>query len=164
LILFSESQSSDEYKNNDRNQSSSIKKRKVLSIAEYVGSKKPISSSSSSSTVDSTENKLTDTQIKEIYAQFNSNIEELAAQAPDLANNVNKKLTQKDLITSNRNDFIANGQNSKITIIEKQKTKHDDIWEEEEDDEDDDDDYKQSQSIKTNQTSNKNNSNNQQVQ
>jgi len=87
----------------------------------------------------------------------------LAAQAPDLANNVNKKLTQKDLITSNRNDFIANGQNSKMTIIEKQKTKHDDIWEEEED-EDDDNDYKQSQPIRTNQTTKKNNSNSQQVQ
>jgi len=92
----------------------------------------------------------------------------LAAKAPDLANNVNKKLIQKDLTNSNRNDFIANGQNSKITIIEKQKIKQEDIWEEQEDD-DDDNDYKQpiikqSQPIENNQIVNNNNkSNSQQV-
>jgi hypothetical protein len=94
----------------------------------------------------------------------------LAAKAPDLANNVNKKLIQKDLTNSNRNDFIANGQNSKIPIIEKQKIKQEDIWEEQEDDDDDDDnDYKQpiikqSPPIENNQIMNNNNkSNSQQV-
>jgi hypothetical protein len=130
---LSESQSSDEYKNGDQDQSSSsVKKRKVLSLAEYVGSKKP--ATTSSSTVNSTDNKLTDTQIEEIYAQFNANGEEFAATAPALADTVNKKLTQ-----SNRNDIIANGLNSKMIINEKQKTNHDDLWEEAEDDDDDDD-------------------------
>jgi len=165
---FSESQSSDEYRSGE---SSSIKKRKVLSLAEYVGNKKPISSLST--TVDSTEKKLTDTQIKEIYAEFNANIEELAAKAPDLANNVNKKLTQKDLINSNRNGFIANDHNTKTTLIEKPKIKNDDLWEEEEDDSDDDDNdntnykqqiIKQSQPVKNNQIMNNNKSNSQQVQ
>jgi hypothetical protein len=61
--------------------------------------------------------------------------------APEVANTVNKKLIQ-----SNRNDFIANGQNSKLITNDKQITKHDDIWEEAEDDDDDDiadDHYKQ---------------------
>jgi len=92
----------------------------------------------------------------------------LAAKAPDIANNVNKKLIQKDLTDSNRNDFIANGHNAKMTIIEKQKIKQEDFWEEEEDDDDDDNDYKQpiikqSQPIENNQTVNNNKSNSQQV-
>jgi hypothetical protein len=146
--LCSESQSSDEYKNGDRNQSSSsTKKRKVLSIAEYVNNKKPTTSSSSN------EKKLTDTQIEEIYAQFNANGEEFAAIAPVLADDVNKKLTQKDLTNSNRNDFIANGHNSKMTVMEKPKIKREDIWAEDEDDDDDDDKQqiiKQSPPVKSN--------------
>ena len=58
----------------------------------------------------------------------------LLPTAPDLANTVNKKLTQ-----SNRDDVIANGHNSKVITMEKLKTKHDDLWEEDEDDDDDDD-------------------------
>jgi hypothetical protein len=146
--VLSESQSSDEYKNGDRNQSSSsTKKRKVLSIAEYVNNKKPTTSSSSN------EKKLTDTQIEEIYAQFNANGEEFAAIAPVLADDVNKKLTQKDLTNSNRNDFIANGHNSKMTVMEKPKIKREDIWAEDEDDDDDDDKQqiiKQSPPVKSN--------------
>ncbi|CAF0822412.1 unnamed protein product [Rotaria sordida] len=176
---LSESQSSDEFKHSDRDQSSStssVKKRKVLSLAEYVVSKKPIPSSLS--TVDSTQNKLTDNQIKEIYAQFDAKYEELAASAPDLANNVNKKLKQNDKINNNRNDFIANNQNLKKTTIEQPKTKYNDIWAEEDDDDDDDDDddkddddnayhkeeiTKKSQPIKSKQTMKNNNLNIQQV-
>jgi len=93
----------------------------------------------------------------------------LAAKAPDLANNVNKKLIQKDLTNSNRNDFIANGQNSKMPIIEKQKIKQENFWEEDDDDDEDDDDnykqniIKQSQPIENNQIMNNNKSNSQQV-
>ncbi|CAF2393329.1 unnamed protein product [Rotaria sp. Silwood2] len=171
---LSESQSSDEFKHSDRDQSSSIKKRKVLSLAEYVVNKKPMPSSLP--TVDSTQDKLTDTQIKEIYAQFDATFEELAASAPDLANNVNKKLKQNDTINNNRNDFIANNHNLKIATIEQPKTKYNDIWAEEDDDDDDDDDEddndnvhhkqeitKKSQPIKNKQIVNNNNLDSQQV-
>ncbi len=94
----------------------------------------------------------------------------MAAKAPDLANNVNKKLIQKDLTNNNRNDFIPNGQNSKMPIIEKQKIKQEDFWEEDDDDEDDDNNnnykqniIKQSQPIENNQIMNNNKSNSQQV-
>ncbi len=163
FYVFSESQSSDDYKTSDRDQpssSSSAKKRKVLSIAEYVGSKQP--KSSLPSTVNSTENKFTDTETKEIYAQFNAKCEELVASAPNLAKNVNKKLTQNETTNSNRNDFIANGHNLKMTINEQ----HNDIWAEEEDDDDDTDHdhHTQSQPIKNNQIVNNNHINTQQVE
>jgi hypothetical protein len=171
IYVFSESQSSDDYKTSDRDQpsSSSTKKRKVLSMAEYVGSKQP--KSSLPSTVNSTQNTLTDTQIKEIYAEFNAKCEELVASAPNLAKNVNKKLTQNETTNSNRNDFIANGHNLKITTNEQ----HKDIWAEEEDDDDDnnhDSDHDhhtqhittQSQPIKNNQIVNNNHINTQQVE
>ncbi|CAF3459841.1 unnamed protein product, partial [Rotaria sp. Silwood2] len=43
-------------------------------------------------TVESTQDKLTDTQIKEIYGEFDGTFEELAGSARDVANDVNKKL------------------------------------------------------------------------
>ncbi|CAF1463871.1 unnamed protein product [Rotaria magnacalcarata] len=136
LNQLSESQSSDELKNGDRDQLSS-KKRRVLSLAEYVSSKKSIPTTSS--TVDSVPNPFTDTQIEKIYAEFNAKCNELAASAPDLATNVNKKLKQVDPINNNRNDFIANSQNLKTTN-EQPKTKYNDIWAEDEDDDDEDED------------------------
>jgi hypothetical protein len=140
---FSESQSSDDNKIDDRDRpsSSSTKKRKVLSFAEYVGSKKTVSSASS--TIDSTQNKLTDTQIEEINAQFNANMKDLAASATDLAKNVNKKLTQKDKTNIN---VISDNHHSQPAIIEQQKPNHSDFW----DVEDDDDDEQQAQPVPNN--------------
>lgn len=133
-IHSSASQSSDEYRNGDGDQSSTVKRRKIT-MADYIGSKK-----STATVVQSTEDKLSDIQIEEIYAQFNANGSGLAAMAPDLASTVNKKLTQ-----SNRNEFIAHDQTIKTSIGEKVQTNHDDIWQE---DDDDDDDFPQQQTIK----------------
>lgn len=133
----SESQSSDDFKSIDGGQSSSTKKRRVLSLAEYVGNKKPIVNSSI--TTDVTEEKFTDTQIKEIYAQFDAKCEEVAASVPNLAINVNKKLKQADIIIPNRNDIMANGHSFKAPVDEQPKTKYNDIWAEDDDDDDDSD-------------------------
>ena len=133
------SQSSDEYRNGDRDQSSAVKRRKI-SMAEYIGNKKPITTSSS--IVQPTEDILSDIRIEEIYAEFNANGSGLAAIAPDLATTVNKKLTQ-----SNRNEFIAHDQTIKPPIVEKTKGNHDDIWQEDEDDEDEED-FPEQQTIK----------------
>ncbi len=86
----------------------------------------------------------------------------MVASAPNLAKNVNKKLTQNETTNSNRNDFIANGHNLKMTINEQ----HNDIWAEEEDDDDDTDHdhHTQSQPIKNNQIVNNNHINTQQVE
>ena len=102
-------------------------------MAEYMGNKK--STAIPSTTAQPMEDKLTDTRIEEIYAEFNANGSGLAALAPDLANTVNKKLTQ-----TNRNDFIAHDHMNKIPIVEKSEPNHDDIWQENDDDDDDDDD------------------------
>lgn len=107
-------------------------------MAEYIGNKK--STTTSSSIVQPTEDKLSDMRIEEIYAEFNANGSGLAAIAPDLATTVNKKLTQ-----SNRNEFIAQDQTIKTPIVEKAKTNHDDIWQE---DDDEDDDFPQQQIVK----------------
>lgn len=102
-------------------------------MADYIGSKK--ATTIPSIKTEPVEDKLTDTRIEEIYAEFNANGSGLAALAPDLANTVNKKLTQ-----SNRNEFIAHDHMHKNPIVEKSKTNHDDIWQEADDDDDDDDD------------------------
>ena len=108
---------------------------------------------------DSIQNKLTDSQIKEIYAQFNANGEELVANAPDLPNDVNKKLNTKH---EQQNNFNANNHHLKTTSINQPKY---DFWEEDEDEDDDDDDdtdrkqviNHQSQSVKKKQTTIMNN-------
>jgi hypothetical protein len=111
LIYFcSESQSSDDNK-----------KRKVLSLAEYLESKKHVLSSSL--TFNSTQKKLTDTQIEIINAQFKATTEKLTASASDLANIVNKNLIEIDKI-------------NKKSIIEQNKSKFNDLWAEDDDDDD----------------------------
>ena len=113
---FSESLSSDDYQNSDRDQST--KKRKVVSMAEYVANKKPKSSPPSS--VDSTQNKFSDTEIKEIYTQFNAKCEELVASAPNLTNSINQIVTSNGTMNSNRKDIVANGHAPKV-IAKEQK-------------------------------------------
>jgi hypothetical protein len=111
LIYFcSESQSSDDNK-----------KRKVLSLAEYLESKKHVLSSSL--TFNSTQKKLTDTQIEIINAQFKATTEKLTASASDLANIVNKNLIEINKI-------------NKKSIIEQNKSKFNDLWAEDDDDDD----------------------------
>ncbi|CAF0847869.1 unnamed protein product [Adineta steineri] len=138
---LSESQSSDDYKNSDHDQptssssSSSNKKRKVLSIADYVGNKKP--KPSALSTDNSTQNTLTDTQIKEIYAEFNAKCDEVVANAPKLVNPI---LTKNGTTNSIRNDTIVNNTHLKIPIIDQKSVKKTGFWEDEEEDDDDDDD------------------------
>jgi hypothetical protein len=87
----------------------------------------------------------------------------LAASAPDLATNVNKKLIQNNTTNSNRTDLIANGHHLKMITNEPQKTKHDDIWEEEDEDDDDSDHHTPSPPVKNKQTLNNNHVNTQQV-
>lgn len=117
-FFFSESQSS-----NDN------KKRKVLSLAQYLENKKHVLSPSS--TVNSIQNKLTDTQIRIINAQFKATTEKLAASAPDLTKTIDKSLTEADK-SNNRMDLII-----KRPVIQQSKTKLQDLWTEEEDDDDD---------------------------
>jgi len=116
---ISESQSSDDNK-----------KRKVLSLAQYLESKKYVLSPSS--TMNSTQNKLTDTQIEVINAQFKATTEKLTASVSDLTNIVNKNLIQTDKINTNRNDSV-----DKKSIIEQPKSKFNDLWAEDDDDDDD---------------------------
>lgn len=153
FYFSSQSQQSNDSKTDDRNQSSSIKKRKVLSFAEYLGSKKPIIPTSSSN-IDPIENHITDTEAQKIYAEFDAKCKELVAKVPDLVNNVDKKLRQ--------NDINVNSHLVKKPIAEEQINKHDDLWAEDDDDDDDinlnahskEETIKSTQSIKTKHTSN----------
>ncbi|CAF1242272.1 unnamed protein product [Adineta ricciae] len=127
---LSESHSSDDGKPNTRDQSSPIKKRKVLSLAEYTASKKPVSAA-----VNRAQDIFTDTQIQEIYAKFDANGIKLAANAPKLPNDVSKILTKDN----DYNHGGANGYRSKtITNNTQNTTKQNDIWAEDDDDDDDD--------------------------
>jgi hypothetical protein len=82
--------------------------------------------------MNSTQNKLTDTQIEVINAQFKATTEKLTASVPDLANIVNKNLIQIEKVNNNRNDSSI-----KKPIIEQPKSKFNDLWAEEDDDDDD---------------------------
>ena len=115
FALSSESQSSDEKK-----------QRKVLSLAQYLESKKQSSSPPKSDA--SPPNKLTDTEIEVITAQFNAATEKLAVNASDLATTVNKSLSQSEKSHQHR---LAN------QAIPAKTQQKDDLWAEEEDDEDD---------------------------
>ena len=128
--------------------SDETKKRKVLSLAQYLETKKHVSpstksSSSSSLTTattttallnDTRQNKLTDTQIEIINAQFKATTEKLTASVPDLAKIVNQTLIESEKRSDNRLDSIV-----KRTTVEQSKPKVNDLWAEEEDDDDDDD-------------------------
>ncbi|CAF0829761.1 unnamed protein product [Rotaria sp. Silwood1] len=125
--------------NNDRRNSDEIsesqssddnKKRKVLSLAQYLENKKHVLSPSS--TINSTHNKLTDVQIEIINAQFKATTEKLTASAPDIDNILNQNSIQTDKLNNNRIDYIV-----KRPIIEQQKTKFNDLWTEDDDDDDD---------------------------
>lgn len=121
LCVSSESQSSDEKK-----------ERKVLSLAQYRQSKKP--SPSPPKTDVSLLNKLTDTEIEVINAQFNAATEKLAVNASDLANTVNKSLSQTEKVRHQHHlsVLLAN----KSTPVKTQV--NDDLWAEADDDDDDD--------------------------
>lgn len=133
-LFFSESQLCDDNK-----------KRKVLSLAQYLESKKPILSPSS--TMNLTQNKLTDIQIEVINAQFKATTEKLTATASDLANIVNKNLIETEKINNNNNnnsirtDFII-----KKSIIEESKSKLNDLWTEDDEDDDNNNNHIHSQS------------------
>ena len=91
--------------------------------------------------MDSAEEKFTDTQMKEIYAQFNANtVEKMAVNAPSLAKNVDKELNRTDPLLSNRNSFVASGVGSKATTVDpsQHQKKVKSFWDEEDEDEDDD--------------------------
>jgi hypothetical protein len=125
--MSSESQSSDDNK-----------KRKVLSLAQYLESKKHVVSPSS--TINSTQKKLTNTQIEVINAQFKATTEKLTASAPDLAHIVNKNLIQTDKVNTNRTEGInkkPNGEQLKTTV--------NDLWAEDDDDDNNDEMNTQSQ-------------------
>ena len=112
---FSESQATDDKK-----------ERKVLSLAQYLESKKHASPRPKTS--NSVQKKLTDTQIEVINAQFNAATEKLAASASDLACVVNKNLEQ---VKQRPNQPIAT--TSTATKVQPRMT---DLWAEEEDDDD----------------------------
>jgi 7-cyano-7-deazaguanine synthase in queuosine biosynthesis len=107
LFFSSESQSSDDNK-----------KRKVLSLAQYLESKKHLLSTSL--TLNLTQKKLTDTQIEIINAQFKATTEKLTATASDLVN--------KNLIEIDHTSIL------KKPIIEQTKSKFNDLWTEDDDD------------------------------
>ena len=75
------------------------KKRRVLSLAQYMENKKPVISSLL--TTNSTEKKLTDSQIATINAQFKATTEKLTACVPDLTMILNESLTETKHQTSN---------------------------------------------------------------
>ena len=85
--------------------------------------------------IDTRQNKLTDTQIEIINAQFKATTEKLTASVPDLAKIVNKTLIETEKQIDNRLDSIV-----KRTNVEQSNPKVNDLWAEEEDDDDDDDD------------------------
>ncbi|CAF1317533.1 unnamed protein product [Rotaria sordida] len=132
-ITIVENKSNDNRRNSDEiNESQSSddnKQRKVLSLAQYLENKKHVLSPSS--TINSTQNKLTDIQIEIINAQFKATTEKLTANVPDLTDILNKNSIQTDKINNNRIDSIG-----KRPIIEQQKTKFNDLWTEDDDDDD----------------------------
>lgn len=105
------------------------KKPKVLSLAQYLKNKKHVLSPSS--TINSPQHKLTDVQIEIINAQFKATTEKLTANAPGLANALNKNLVEEDKTNNNRLNILA-----KKPINEPQKTKFDDLWTEDDEDND----------------------------
>ena len=107
------------------------KKRKVLSLAEYLQTKKHVLSPSS--TLNSSQNQLTDRQIKVINAQFRATTEKLTANANDLANIVNKSLIEPEK-PSSRLQIPSNSSQ-----INSQQSKINDFWAEDDDDDYDDD-------------------------
>ncbi len=113
MLLSSESQSSDDNK-----------KRRVLSLAQYLESKKPILSPSS--TINLTRKRLTDSQIDLINAQFQATTEKLTATASNLTTT---SLLETDKI--NHNPIL------KKPRIEQTKPKSIDLWAEDDDDDDD---------------------------
>ncbi|UJR10594.1 hypothetical protein I4U23_014791 [Adineta vaga] len=115
------------------------KKRKVLSLAQYLETKKHVLPSSSSSlslsrSNSTRQNQLTDTQIEVINAQFKATTEKLTASVPDLAKIVNKTLIETDKKSDNRLDSIV-----KKMSVEQPESKVKDLWAEDDDDDDDDD-------------------------
>ncbi|CAF2376435.1 unnamed protein product [Rotaria sp. Silwood2] len=134
-ITIAENKSNSDRRNSDEiSESQSFddnKKRKVLSLAQYLENKKHVLSPSSM--INSTQHKLTDIQIEIINAQFKATTEKLTASAPDIADILNKNSIQTDKVNYNRIDFIG-----KKAIIEQQKTKFNDLWTEDDDDDDDD--------------------------
>ena len=106
------------------------KERKVLSLAQYLESKKHASPRPNTS--NAVQKKLTDTQIEVINAQFNAATEKLAASASDLASVVNKNLEQ---VKQRPNQPIAS-----TSTAGKVLTQMTDLWAEEDDDDDDDHD------------------------
>lgn len=106
------------------------KKRRVLSLAQYMESKKHVLSSSSSS--NSIHRRFTDNQIEVIHAQFQATTEKLTANASDLANIVNK-----NLINDDKPQLLRNDSSNKRSIIEQPKSIGNDLWTEDDDDDDD---------------------------
>lgn len=104
------------------------KTRRVLSLAQYLESKKHVLSSSSTS--NAIQRRFTDNQIEVIHAQFQATTEKLTANASDLANSVNK-----NLIDVEKSHLLRNDSSNKRSIIEQPKLTVNDLWAE--DDEDD---------------------------
>lgn len=104
------------------------KTRRVLSLAQYLESKKHVLSSSSTS--NTIQRRFTDNQIEVIHAQFQATTEKLTANASDLANSVNK-----NLIDVEKSHLLRNDSSNKTSIIEQPKSTVNDLWAE--DDEDD---------------------------
>lgn len=104
------------------------KTRRVLSLAQYLESKKHVLSSSSTS--NAIQRRFTDNQIEVIHAQFQATTEKLTANASDLANSVNK-----NLIDVEKSHLLRNDSSNKRSIIEQPKSTVNDLWAE--DDEDD---------------------------
>ena len=116
---ISESQSSDDNK-----------KRKVLSLAQYRESKKHVLSPSS--TINLTESKLTDIQIKIINAQFKAATEKLTANALDLDKILDMNVKEKTQVNHNRIGFV-----NRKPVIQQQKSNFYDLWTEDDDDDED---------------------------
>ncbi|CAF1407615.1 unnamed protein product [Adineta steineri] len=105
------------------------KQRKVLSLAQYLENKKHILSLSSTS--NTKQNKLADSQIEVINAQFKATTEKLTASVPDLTNTLNKNLIEIQKKNNILNEFVV-----KKTTHEESKQKFIDLWAEDDDDND----------------------------
>ncbi|CAF5207339.1 unnamed protein product [Rotaria magnacalcarata] len=133
-LAIVETNSIDNRRNSDEINESQLsddnKKRKVLSLAQYLENKKHVLSPSSM--MNSTQNKLSNMQIEIINAQFKATTEKLTASAPDLTKILDKNLIETDEINNSRIDFTV-----RRPAIQQKDTKFHDLWTEDDDDDDD---------------------------
>jgi hypothetical protein len=82
----------------------------VLSVSEYLSSKKP-----TLKTNQQTENTLTEEEVEQIKAQFNANLEKIPTTAPSAALDVNKRSSQSDRFPTHRQELVTKDHRAKVS-------------------------------------------------